>query len=332
MYKMETERVTQEIRRRGAKRVLVQLPDGLRPAALTLAETLKETTGAEIILSGDSCYGACDLSLNQADAIGADLIIHYGHSPMMKTEIPVVYVEAHIDFPVKPLVDELLPHIEGWSTVGLTATVQHAHKLAEVAEALESTGRRCLTGKGRGSTPHDGQILGCDYASAATIADDIDGYVYIGAGRFHPLGLGISTGKPIAMANPYLMTADRLNDKDVMRLAMKRMAAITAAKEASRYGVIVSLKPGQYRLEAARALVSRLEKMGKRATVICLDEAGTISLGNFTEAEAFIDTACPRIAVDGVADISKPILTTVETQVMLGDRKWEDVWGSSYLD
>jgi len=155
--------------------------------------------------------------------------------------------------------------------------------------------------------------------------------VYIGAGRFHPLGLAISTGKPVAMANPYLMTADRLNDKEVMQLAMKRMAAITAAKEASRYGIIVSLKPGQYRLEAARALANRLEKMGKQATVICLDEVGTISLGNFTEAEAFIDTACPRIAVDGVADISKPILTTVETQIMLGDRKWEDVWGSSYL-
>ena len=95
MYDLETERVAEEITRRGVKKVLIQLPDGLRPKAFTLAENLDRLTDAEILLSGDSCYGSCDVALNQAEAIGADLIVHYGHSRMMEdNDTPILYIEA----------------------------------------------------------------------------------------------------------------------------------------------------------------------------------------------------------------------------------------------
>ena len=332
MYDMEVDRVVVEIKRRRAKRVLVQLPDGLRPMAFTLAETLERETDAEVILSGQSCYGACDLSLTQADTIMADLIVHYGHSKMIETPgTPVIYVEARIDFPVQPLVDGLLPLIEGWRTVGLTTTVQHVHRLGDVGEALESAGKRCLVGRGGGATPHDGQVLGCDYASASSISKEVDGYAFIGAGRFHPLGLAVSTGKPVAIANPYLLSAEMLSEQEVMILAKKRMAAITVARSARRLGIVVSSKPGQYRLETARSMRARLEEEGRAAIIIALDEAGTLNLGNFSEVDAFIVTACPRIALDGVPDVAKPVLTLVEAKVMLGEERWEDVWGSLYL-
>jgi 2-(3-amino-3-carboxypropyl)histidine synthase len=66
MHDLAQERVAREIKERKATTVLLQLPDGLRPTAFTLAQTLTEQTGAEIIISGDSCYGACDLALTQA--------------------------------------------------------------------------------------------------------------------------------------------------------------------------------------------------------------------------------------------------------------------------
>ena len=332
MYDMEVDRVVAEIKRRRAKRILVQLPDGLRPLAFTLAETLERETDAEIILSGQSCYGACDLSLTQADTIMADLIVHYGHSKMIDTpDTPVIYVEARIDFPVQPLVDELLPLIEGWRIVGLTTTVQHVHRLGDVGEALESAGKQCLVGKGGDATPHSGQVLGCDYASASSISKEVDGYAFIGAGRFHPLGLAVSTGKPVAIANPYLMSAEMLSEQEVMSLAKKRMAAITVARNARRLGIVVSSKPGQYRFETARSMKARLEEEGRTAVIIALDEAGALNLGNFSEVDAFIVTACPRIALDGMPDVAKPVLTLVEAQIMLGEKRWEDVWGSSYL-
>jgi len=332
MYNLETRRAADEINRRGASRVLIQLPDGLRPQALTLAQELGELTNAEILLSGDSCYGACDLATRQADALDADLLVHYGHSAMMaETRIPVVYIEAGVDYDPETLLEKALPLTEGWERIGLAATVQHVHRLGETAQALERHGKTPLMGRGTGRTPHDGQVLGCDYTTALTIADGVDGFLFIGAGRFHPLGLAAATGKPVVMANPYTSTARKLGEREVMRLAMRRMAAITAAKEAERIGVIVSTKPGQLQLSMARSIRDRLRKKGKEAAIICLDEVTPLKLGNFTEAQAFINTACPRIAVDGLPDTAQPILTTVEAEIMLEERRWEEVWGRTYF-
>jgi 2-(3-amino-3-carboxypropyl)histidine synthase len=332
MYDLETQHVADEINRRDAARALVQLPDGLRPQALTLAKELETLTDAEILLSGDSCYGACDLATRQAEALGADLLIHYGHSGMnVKSNVPVIYVEVRVDFDPEALLERALPLMEEWKKIGLAATVQHVHRLRETARALETHGKTPITGKGAGRTPHDGQILGCNYATAETIADEVDGFLFIGAGRFHPLGLAATTGKPIVVANPYLSTAEKLEESEIMRLAMRRMAAITAAKEVERYAIIVSTKPGQFQLSTARSLRDRLKKKGKAAAIICLDEISSLKLGNFTEAQAFIDTACPRIAIDGLPDTTQPILTTVEAEIMLEERRWEETWGRQYF-
>ncbi|GAF80580.1 unnamed protein product, partial [marine sediment metagenome] len=151
MYDLETERAADEIRRLDARRVLVQLPDGLRPGGLTLARELRELTGATVILSGDSCYGACDLALTQADAVDADLIIHYGHSPMLQAPgTPVLYIEARIGFDAEALLAQARPHLKDWATIGLTTTVQHIHKLEEIAESLRKAGHDAIIGTAGG--------------------------------------------------------------------------------------------------------------------------------------------------------------------------------------
>jgi 2-(3-amino-3-carboxypropyl)histidine synthase len=332
MYDLETQRAADEINRHGATRVLVQLPDGLRPQALTLAQDLEALTGAEILLSGDSCYGACDLATTQAESLDADLLIHYGHSDMkIETSIPVIYMEARVDYDPETLLEAALPLMEGWEKIGLAATVQHVHRLKETVQTLRRLGKTPILGRGTGRAPHDGQILGCDYTTAINIADEVDGFLYIGAGRFHPLGLATATDRPVVMANPYRSIAERLGESEVMRLAMRRMAAITAAKEAERYGILVSTKPGQLQLSAARSLRDKLKKLGKTSVIICLDEISSLKLGNFAEIQAFVNTACPRIAVDGLPDTIQPVLTRIEAEIMLGERRWEETWGRQYF-
>ena len=332
LYNLEIERVSEEIRRRSAKRVLLQLPDGLRPQAFTLIGALREQTGVEVLLTGDSCYGACDVAFRQAEALEADLIVHYGHSPMIpETRIPVLYVEARAEIEVTSLIESALPLIQDWKTVGLAATVQHVHQIGDVAETLRSRKISAVIGKGGGRTTHDGQVLGCDYRSAREVADEADGFLFIGGGRFHPLGLALATGKTVVAADPYTLSVTVFGEKELKRLAMQRMAAITAAKGAQRFGVLISTKPGQFDLSSAEAVCSKLEKQGREAAIICLDEVRPETLANFSEAEAFINTACPRIAVDGLSDLRKPILTVQEAYVLLGERRWEEVWGRSYL-
>ncbi len=77
-FDFEEERIKQEITKLGAKRVLLQLPEGLKPEAPRLAEMV-EKAGALAIISADPCYGACDIAVNEAESLGADLIVHFGH-------------------------------------------------------------------------------------------------------------------------------------------------------------------------------------------------------------------------------------------------------------
>ena len=332
MYELELERVAAEIKRRGARRVLLQLPDGMRPFAFQIADNLRKATPVEVIISGDSCYGACDLASRQAKELSVDLLIHYGHAPfIMEAGIPVLYVEARIPIDISKMVEAVLPSIQEWRSVGLTSTVQHTTQLGEVAEALRKKGIKTLIGEGAGETPEAGQVLGCNYSAATRLPEDVDGYIFIGGGKFHALGLALTTGKPIVVANPYNGIVTRLDEYELMLLAKKRMASINAAKEAKKIGVLVSSKPGQRDLAEAMVIAEKLGDREKTAFIIYVDEVRADQLNNFTEPEAFIETACPRIAIDGVSGIDRPILTASEARVLLGERTWEQTWGRGYL-
>ncbi|MCJ7456558.1 diphthamide synthesis protein, partial [Candidatus Bathyarchaeota archaeon] len=80
MYDLEEARIIREIKKRSSHRVLLQLPEGLKPLAARLAKKLQDESGAEVFVSGDPCYGACDLALEQMKQLHADLLIHVGHA------------------------------------------------------------------------------------------------------------------------------------------------------------------------------------------------------------------------------------------------------------
>jgi 2-(3-amino-3-carboxypropyl)histidine synthase len=109
------------------------------------------------------------------------------------------------------------------------------------------------------------------------------------------------------------------------------VALIEHAKAAKKIGIIVSSKPGQRALADAMVLAEKLGDREKTAFLIYLDEVRADQLNNFTEPEAFIETACPRIALDGVAGINRPILTIAEARILLGEKTWEQTWGAAYL-
>ncbi len=79
-YDLEIERVVSEIKNQKAKRVLIQLPDGLKPISTDIVEALNEQVRAEILIWFGSCFGACDIPLAEAEKLGIDLIIQFGHS------------------------------------------------------------------------------------------------------------------------------------------------------------------------------------------------------------------------------------------------------------
>ncbi|MBS7619254.1 diphthamide biosynthesis enzyme Dph2 [Candidatus Bathyarchaeota archaeon] len=330
MYDLEIERVSEEVRKRGSRRVLLQLPDGLRPRAFEIIKSLSERTDAEYFLHGGSCYGGCDLAFHQGEAVNADLIIHYGHDKMVLDEkIPLIYINARVNFEVDKLIDSASPFLKGWGRIGLATTIQHSHQLEEAANCLKKKGYSVVVG-GEGKKAHEkGQVLGCDYSSSIDVAAKVDGFLFIGGGRFHPLGLAYATRKPVVAADPYTLTVYTIGESELNRFAMRRMAAIEAARKASLFGVIVSIKPGQLKMKIAEQLRETLKSAGKEAVTICLDEVQVENLMNFSEFEAFVNTACPRIVLDGDIPLPKPIINWDEALIMLGLKGWWEGWKES---
>ena len=289
IFDLEEDRLRNEIRRRGARRVLLQLPEGLKPQGLRLASII-EDAGATAIISGDPCYGACDIALSEAKELNADLIVHYGHSKMLsEVDVPVVYFEAYARIPVGEAVERSLSLLKRWSRIGLATTIQHIKSLDEARRILSSEGKTVYVGcASPGLRP--GQVLGCNYDNAKAISPDVEAFLFIGGGRFHPLGLALATMKPVVAADPFTGKAYRPDD-DAWRLLRRRWAEIEEAGRAEAIGVIVGLKPGQRRLAEALKVRDELTRMGKSAYILAMREITPESLENFSCFGAFVNTA-----------------------------------------
>jgi 2-(3-amino-3-carboxypropyl)histidine synthase len=79
-YDLDLERAIVAIRKNKAKKVLVQLPEGLKPLGPEIADRLEQETGADVHLWAGTCFGACDIP----QVKGYDLLIQWGHNEMTR--------------------------------------------------------------------------------------------------------------------------------------------------------------------------------------------------------------------------------------------------------
>jgi len=329
MFDFEEERLRQEIVKLGAKRVLLQLPEGLKSEATRLAKVV-EKAGALPIVSADPCYGACDLATSEAESLGADLIVHYGHAKLLKYEkVPTIYLEARATISVTEAVEKALPLMENWHKIGLATTVQHVQTLDEAKEILIHAGKIVMVGDA-GRLNYPGQVIGCDYSNAKSIAEDVEGFLFIGGGRFHALGVTLATLKPTVVADPYEKQAYSINE-EAQKVQKQRWANIQEAQKAKTFAVLVGLKPGQKKLEEALALREKLEGSGKDAYIFAIREITPETVMNFPAVDAYINTACPRVSVDAPFKFTKPMLTINEALVVIGEISWKELCKKGFL-
>ncbi len=320
-FDFEEEKVKQEILKLKAKRVLIQLPEGLKPEATRLAKII-EKLGALPVVSADPCYGACDLATVEAESLGVDSIIHYGHSKLLKYErVPTIYIEARATVNVNETVEKALPMLEDWQKIGLTTTVQHVQTLDDVREILLRAGKTVVIGDA-GRVNYPGQVIGCDYSNAKSVAKDVEVFLFVGGGRFHALGVALSTSKPTIVADPYEERAYSIN-KEAERVIKQRWASIEKAMTAKNFAVLVGLKPGQKKFEEALDVKKKLEESGKTAYLFVAKEITPEVLMEFPTVDAYVNTACPRVSLDDASKFQKPVLTINEALVVIGELSWE---------
>ncbi len=300
--------VVRQLRERGAGTVALQFPAGLKRKAAEWADALLRE-GFGVIVSGDPCYGACDLDLESLRV--ADVLVHLGHTPVDRQE-KVIFVPYRVDIDIRAL-ESVVPLLRT-GTVGLVTTTQHTHCLPAMEAFLREHGITARVAGGCGRAPLRGQVLGCCFTAAReTEADTI---LFVGTGVFHPIGIALATKARVIALDPVTGAVQEVNADALLR---RRFAMMEKARDAKNIGIILSTKSGQHRPDLAR----RLAALSPGAVIVTMREVSPDELLNLGFG-CYVNTACPRLAYDDQIRFPVPVLSPQEFEILCGVRRWEE--------
>ena len=313
--RIDESKVFEIIEAKKPKIVLVNAPGGLLKQTKELMEKVKEKYGVTSILSGDSCFGVCDTVDGDVEKLQADLALHIGHNAAVTEVGNYTYlVDAIDDVEFGEVVNTAAKVLAPYRRVGLATFSQHLHQLKPVKERLESKGFQVVVGRGN-NLMLEGQVFGCDFSTSYPIREQVDVFAFLGESEFHAVGLALATGKPTFMLDPYMNEVT-----DMQRAAEERkkraVLAVYNALDARVFGVITGLKEGQEMVGRSRWITKRLEMNGRKVIQLAMRDVTAERLAPHREIEAFIQTACPRISIDGFT-FDKPVLSIPQADALV---------------
>lgn len=296
---IDTVKIKEAILKCDAKKVAIQIPEGLKMQALEISDEI-ESLGVTTLIIADPCFGACDIPDHDMKRLGCDLIVHFAHSQFIKsTEIPVVYVEYRSPFDPSSILTKNVSELSGIGKIGLVTTVQYLDYIPALKKILKENEITTFIGKPKLAT-YPGQILGCDQSAAKDVEDKVDVFLYVGSGLFHPLGIARATDKTVFcldVEKKTIYSIDGEYQKYLVRQEMKKIRF----REAKKVGILVTTKTGQMNKNVF-AIKTEIEKMGKRAYIISMNFVSPDKILGM-ELDVLVNTACPRIEEDLVFPI-----------------------------
>ena len=296
--KKDTKRFLMEFRKRRAKKIFIQVPEGLKTRVQRFAATLEEN-GIETIISADPCYGACDILDYEAKQLGCNLLLHIGHSNFgLRTKLPVIYEEYRIKYDPTEFLRQNMKNLKKYKKICLVTTVQFLDALKIAKKFLTKKGKKIYVSG-------TGQLLGCETLGAEAFDNVVDCYLFLGSGTFHPLGLSVKVESPVLMLN--FETGELINLETEQALYKRiRAAHIEKAKDCENFGILVSTKPGQAKIKIAEHVKKILTSKGKKSWIFVMNEIRPEKLLGL-KLDCLVDCACPRITEDFKV-YKKPIL------------------------
>lgn len=331
LYDVDIASLASFIKRHGFKRILLQAPDGLKPLLSHLINGIREVLGSniELFVSGSPTYGSCDIAFDEAEAIGAELIVHVGHNkhPFVENnvyKIPVYYVPAFYKLMLdKHFLKEVSVFLEkiGASSVVVVASLQYIKQARQIHEFLEKNNIRVVKGIPRHKDMMEYQVLGCEY-SAINLASSVDTILVVSSGLFHGIGACLYS------RNSRTIIVDVVK-KDIIDLSSlcrkilaKRLYIVSKIMNSDfkKTCIVTGVRPGQYRGSIINSLASMFTRNNVevvKAVVHYVNRDVLSALDNAFSPDFFIVTNCPRLPIDDLSDFYKPVLTPGEAVMVL---------------
>lgn len=310
-YNFEVHKTVWHVQKNSARRVALQMPEGLLMFACMISDILESFCGCETVVMGDVTYGACCIDDYTARSLDCDMLVHYGHSclvPVDETPIKTLYIFVDIAINVDHFVDSVVANMVPPRPVMLVGTIQFVGSLHVARSRLEQHGFRVVIPQAKPLSP--GEILGC--TSPKVTDTDIQHLLYLGDGRFHLESIMISNpGLEAWRYDPYSHVLSR-EGYDHKQMYSIRHSAIMEARKAKKWGIILGTLGRQGSPRVLETLKQRLDEAGIPFVTILLSEIFPQKLAQFEDVECFVQIACPRLSIDWGYAFERPLLTPFE--------------------
>ncbi len=305
------------LRKARPDRIVLQVPAGLVRNATELVDRVRTATGAPVVLATRACFGACDFP-SKDGAPRADVAVVLGHAPIPNVPLPrpTYFVEMREPGGDPERLAEMVVAAGVPRRLGLVASVQHLDLVPALSGALGRRGFEVRIGQGDRRLAYAAQALGCNYTGAEAVQAAVEAFLFLGTGRFHPIGLAFAVDRPVWSLDPLQSTIEPPIDRAA--LIRRRLLTLALARDARRWGILVSTFGGQNRSPTALALQERARARGREAEILLFDRLDPRDLEG-RAIDAYVNTACPRIALDDSENYPKPVLTPPEFLMALGE-------------
>ncbi|KAG7243144.1 hypothetical protein INR49_016519 [Caranx melampygus] len=254
-------------------------------------------TEADTIVMGDVTYGACCVDDFTARALGADFMVHYGHSCL--TGIKMLYVFVDIQMDNAHFLDTVKFNFPPGQSLALVSTIQFVAALQAVSAALKPE-YDVLVPQCRPLSP--GEILGC---TSPRLDRHVNAIIY----------------------DPYSKVFSReYYDHEAMRAL--RLQAIDKARSARRWGLILGTLGRQGSPKVLEVWCLSLYPCSLAELSLKMFSRGHFIWVRLTSnvVEGWVQIACPRLSIDWGTAFSKPLLSPYEAAVALQEVGWKEVY------
>ncbi|MFH0874374.1 MAG: diphthamide synthesis protein [archaeon] len=184
---------------------------------------------------------------------------------------------------------------------GVFTTVQYINKIDDVIKQMLKAGITAKKYK-LSHSKYEGQILGCNIEKFT----GVDGFLYIGEGKFHPKAIALRNELPVYTYNPLDKKSDLISKEEISVMQRKEKGALLKFYSSTNIGVLITLKHGQSNLAQAQQLQGKFPD--KKIYFFADDTFDFSTLENFPFIDCFVNTACKRIGMDDSIRLIKPII------------------------
>ncbi len=221
-----------------------------------------------------------------------------------------VFLKSHYEKEIK-LTDDLLDQISDYNVVALFSSIQFVPHMEDIMEQLQEKypDKEFITSNPtRANLQY--QVLGCNvYSDNFKFKDDIqpECYLYVGDGIFHPQAIVLSQKEndnlvPVVRFNPKNDSIKIFTEEDIKGILRKYRAGLLRFLDSENIGIYVTTKVGQEQYEFSKKIKEIFPK--KNFYFFASETLNMQSMEDFPFVDLWINTACPRIALEDNAEFN----------------------------